>query len=139
MDTFTESAPAECAPVVPGREPASLNPYQRVVAKMATQHRLLSVHWELTYRCNESCTHCYLDVLAPGDQVAGELSTEQALGAIENALLDLKAKTGQDLQYYQAWWVAQIANQGITSNNLQEAKAAAQIAGLILQDATKAR
>ncbi len=84
METIVESAPPECAPVVPGRDAANLNPYQRVVAKMAMQHRLLSVHWELTYRCNEQCSHCYLDVFGPGDTVAGELNTEQVMRGIDD-------------------------------------------------------
>ncbi len=54
-----------------------LNAYDRIVRHTRFQHRLLSVHWELTYRCNERCTHCYLDVMPPGAKVPGELSTEE--------------------------------------------------------------
>jgi radical SAM protein with 4Fe4S-binding SPASM domain len=53
------------------------NPYIAILAKSEKQHRLVSVQWELTYRCNERCTHCYLDVLAPGAKVPGELSTAE--------------------------------------------------------------
>jgi hypothetical protein len=60
-------------------------------------------------------------------------------GQGNGALPDIKAKAGQDLQYYAAWWVVEIANQGIASKNYLEAKAAAHIVGLILQDATKAK
>lgn len=55
-----------------------LNAYDRLVRQSRVEHRLLSVHWELTYRCNERCTHCYLDVLPPGAKLPGELSTEEA-------------------------------------------------------------
>jgi radical SAM protein with 4Fe4S-binding SPASM domain len=48
-----------------------------MVANVQRQRRLFSVHWELTYRCNERCTHCYLDVLPPNAQVPGELTTEE--------------------------------------------------------------
>ncbi len=58
-------------------------PYARIVSKMMRQHRLLSVHWELTYRCNEQCTHCYLDVLKPNAKVAGELTTEQVKSVMD--------------------------------------------------------
>jgi len=78
-------------------------------------------------------------VVGPQDRQFNAGAGNPCQGQGNGALPDLKAKTGQDLQYYQAWWVAQIANRGIASNNLQEAKAAAQIASLILQDATKAR
>ncbi len=54
-------------------------------------------------------------------------------------LPDLKAAKGEDAQYYQAWWVAQIAAQAIASNNLGEAKAGAQIVSLVLEDAMKAK
>jgi MoaA/NifB/PqqE/SkfB family radical SAM enzyme len=53
------------------------NPYIAILAKSEKQHRLVSVQWELTYRCNERCTHCYLDVLAPGARVPGELGTAE--------------------------------------------------------------
>jgi len=55
----------------------SENRYLQFLAKAQRQRRLFSAHWELTYRCNELCTHCYLDVLPPGAQVPGELTTEE--------------------------------------------------------------
>jgi radical SAM protein with 4Fe4S-binding SPASM domain len=54
------------------------NPYTRILAKIARQHRLLSVHWELTYRCNATCTHCYLDVLPANSFARNELTTTEA-------------------------------------------------------------
>ncbi len=67
-------------------EPGTENNYYRqIIAKTANQHQLLSVHWELTYRCNLRCTHCY--VVKPGDpgfEAPGpELSTEECKGIIE--------------------------------------------------------
>ena len=64
-------------------EGAKASPYSRIVSKLLRQHRLLSVHWELTYRCNETCTHCYLDVFKPNATVAGELSTEQVVDGLD--------------------------------------------------------
>lgn len=57
------------------------SPYWRIVAKTAKEHRLFSVLWELTYRCNEHCTHCYL---SRPESPAGELSTEQARSVIDD-------------------------------------------------------
>ncbi len=71
----------ECLP--PAQREANQNPYERIVSKMLRQHRLLSVHWELTYRCNETCTHCYLDVLKPNARVAGELTTAQVVDGLD--------------------------------------------------------
>ncbi len=72
---------------------AENNYYRQIIAKTAKQHQLFSVHWELTYRCNLRCTHCY--VVKPGDpgfKAPGpELSTEECKDIIdqlaeENAL-----------------------------------------------------
>src|SRR3990172_6793997 len=57
--------------------PDQPNRYLQIVSQMARKHRLLSVHWELTYRCNDKCTYCYLDVFSPNASVPGELTTEQ--------------------------------------------------------------
>ena len=61
----------------------SLNPYQQVLRQAEQMHRLFSVHWELTYRCNQHCSHCYLDVLEPGSAVPEELSTQECLSIID--------------------------------------------------------
>ncbi|MBI4771453.1 MAG: radical SAM protein, partial [Chloroflexi bacterium] len=57
--------------------------YRQIVNRMARKHRLLSVHWELTYRCNERCTHCYLEVAAPNASLPGELTTAQCRRALD--------------------------------------------------------
>jgi radical SAM protein with 4Fe4S-binding SPASM domain len=62
---------------------ADFNPYQAIIRNTKRNHRLLSVHWELTYRCNERCTHCYLDVMPPGAKVPGELSTAEARRVVD--------------------------------------------------------
>lgn len=57
--------------------------YQRLLRQAGRQRRLLSVHWELTHRCNERCRHCYLAVLPPHARPAGELTTAEGLALIE--------------------------------------------------------
>lgn len=64
-----------------GQQPAT---YQEIVRRSRKEHRLLTVHWELTYRCNERCTHCYLDVLPPGSKLPAELSTEEVKRVIDD-------------------------------------------------------
>ena len=60
-------------------------PYQRIVARTAEQHRLLSVHWELTSRCNLRCVHCY--VVKPGETgfvaPAAELDTGEVVAILD--------------------------------------------------------
>lgn len=60
-----------------------INLYNQILSRTKKQHRLLAIHWELTYRCNERCTHCYLDVMSPGSKVPGELTTEEAKKTID--------------------------------------------------------
>ena len=59
------------------------NPYKQIVQSTARKRRLLSAQWELTYRCNERCTHCYLDVFAPNAKVPGELTTDECFRVVD--------------------------------------------------------
>jgi hypothetical protein len=60
-------------------------------------------------------------------------------GQGDGALPDLKAKAGEDGQYYFARWIARIADEGIASKNLGEAKAAARVITLALQGAMQGK
>ena len=62
---------------------AQSDKFKAILAKSERQHRLVTIHWEITYRCNERCSHCYLDVLAPGAKVPGELSTAECKRVID--------------------------------------------------------
>ena len=57
--------------------------YDQLLAGTAGSHRLFSAHWELTYRCNEVCSHCYLDVLPAYAEAPGELTTQECLRIID--------------------------------------------------------
>jgi radical SAM protein with 4Fe4S-binding SPASM domain len=61
-------------------EPADLLP-----RLLAQARRLLSVHWDLTHRCNERCRHCFLPVSPPDDAAVArrELTTGEALALID--------------------------------------------------------
>jgi len=50
----------------------------RLIARTVRKRRPLSVHFDLTYRCNERCVHCYLD-----HQDYGELTTRECANALE--------------------------------------------------------
>ena len=50
----------------------------RLISRTVRKRRPLSVHFDLTYRCNERCVHCYLD-----HDDHGELSTAECLGVLE--------------------------------------------------------
>ena len=78
-------------------------------------------------------------VVGPQDKMFDAAAGNPCQSQGNGFLPDLKAKKGEDAQYYQVQWVARIASQAIASNNLQEAKAAARIASLVLEDAAKAQ
>ena len=59
-------------------QPAATPLMDRLVARTMGQHVPLSVHFDLTYRCNERCVHCYLD-----HQDHGELTTGECLEILE--------------------------------------------------------
>lgn len=56
-------------------------------ARIAAEFKApLYIVWELTHRCNARCLHCY-SASGPDARTSGELSTEEALGVI-NQLAD---------------------------------------------------
>ncbi len=70
-------------------QPAT-NPLARLFADTQRQHRLFSVHWELTHRCPTRCAHCYLDVLPQGASAPDELTTPECVRVLDE-LADLGA------------------------------------------------
>jgi AdoMet-dependent heme synthase len=50
----------------------------RLIARTVRKRRPLSVHFDLTYRCNERCVHCYLD-----HEDHGEMTTGECVDALE--------------------------------------------------------
>lgn len=64
---MTASASAGSTPVM-----------DRLIIRTVQKHRPLSVHFDLTYRCNERCVHCYLD-----HEDHGEMTTSECLAVLE--------------------------------------------------------
>ncbi len=59
---------------------AGLTPIMdRLISRTVRKHRPLSVHFDLTYRCNERCVHCYLD-----HDDHGELTTAECLKVLDD-------------------------------------------------------
>jgi AdoMet-dependent heme synthase len=50
----------------------------RLISRTVLRHQPLSVHFDLTYRCNERCVHCYLD-----HDDHGELTTAECLAVMK--------------------------------------------------------
>lgn len=74
----------------PAGEAGPSSIYDRMIEGTQKSHRLFSAHWELTYRCNEQCSHCYLDVFPPNAEVPGELTLEECFRVIDE-LVELGA------------------------------------------------
>jgi radical SAM protein with 4Fe4S-binding SPASM domain len=77
------------APVPPGRDLLSA-----LFAQARRQRHLLSVHWELTHRCNERCVHCYLQTQKLGTPAATRAAERELSTAEGVALLDQMADMG---------------------------------------------
>ena len=50
----------------------------RLISRTVERHLPLNVHFDLTYRCNERCIHCYLD-----HEDYGELTTVEVKGILD--------------------------------------------------------
>ncbi len=87
--------------VTPDNRLPQPSPYHALLTAAETRHQLLSAHWELTYRCNERCTHCYLDVLSANHAAPGELTTDEGLRLLadlhELGALNLALSGGEPL------------------------------------------
>jgi radical SAM protein with 4Fe4S-binding SPASM domain len=67
-------------PQVPSQPASGATPIMdRLIARTVRANRPLSVHFDLTYRCNERCVHCYLD-----HEDHGELTTAEILRLLED-------------------------------------------------------
>ncbi|MGE5141573.1 MAG: radical SAM protein [Rudaea sp.] len=97
----------------PGQEQDLFNPYTQILARSEKQHKLLSAHWELTYRCNVKCAHCYLDVFYPRANVAGELTTDESLRLVDDladlGVLNLTLSGGEILVHRDFFRIAEYA------------------------------
>lgn len=65
--------------MTPTSSPGATPVMDRLISRTVQKHRPLSVHFDLTYRCNERCVHCYLD-----HDDHGELTTGECLNVLED-------------------------------------------------------
>ena len=83
--------------------------YQRIYRKTMENYICLFCHWELTYRCNLYCRHCY----ATGNQNEGEFSLEKAKSILdelkEMSCLDLTFSGGEILMRQDFFEIASYA------------------------------
>jgi AdoMet-dependent heme synthase len=98
----------------PVHEPESPNLFNGILAETQKRRRLVSAHWELTYRCNEKCSHCYLDVFAPHADVPGELTTGECFHVLDElesmGVLNLTLSGGEILVRRDFFEIAEYAH-----------------------------
>lgn len=113
--TFEEGCRVKLSIEGPSLEFAPSSAYAALLRRVEAQHRLFSVHWELTYRCNERCTHCYLQVFAPHATIPDELTTEECLQVVDQiaaaGALNLTLSGGEILTRRDFFEIAQYARQ----------------------------
>jgi len=97
----------------PASLPENATPYDHLVAQTRKQHRLFSAHWELTYRCNQKCSHCYLDVCSPASPALDELTTPECFRVVDEladlGALNLTLSGGEVLVRHDWFQIAQYA------------------------------
>lgn len=90
------------------------NLYNQIIAKTREQHRLFSVHWELTYRCTERCSHCYLDVRPASASLPDELNTAECCRVLDElaalGTLHLTFSGGEALARREFFTIAEYAH-----------------------------
>ena len=120
-----------------GRASAAENPAAEM--KTAEAHAGYAAKAEALTGATLHLHHVLNCMVGPQDKRFDPAAGNPCQGEGNGALPDLKGKAGDEQAYYAAKWVAEIADQGIASQDLPEAHAAAHDAGIILRDATKGK
>ncbi len=116
-------------------QPAAGNPDAEL--KTAITHAEFAAKADAVKGVTMHLHHVLNCLVGPQDKRFDAAAGNPCQGQGGGFLPDLKAKKGEDAQYHEAWWVATIADQGTKTDNLGQAKAAAQVASLVLQDVGK--
>ena len=83
--------------------------------------------------------HALNCLVGPQDKLFDAAAGNPCQGQGNGYLSDQKAAKGENSQYYEVWWAAQIAGQALASDNMGAAKAAARIVNMVLDNAAKPR
>ena len=105
--------------------------------KTAITHAGFSAKADALKGATQHLHHVLNCLVGPQDKMFDGAAGNPCQGQGNGFLPDFKETKGENAQYYQAWWVATIADQAIKTDKLEQAKAAAHIAGLVLQDIEK--
>ena len=108
--------------------------------KTAVTHAGFAAKYETMKEVTLHLHHALNCLVGPQDKRFDAAAGNPCQGQGNGYLSDQKAAKGEsNNQYHEAWWAAQIAAQGIASENMGAAKAAARIVNMVLDNASKAK
>ena len=106
--------------------------------KTATTHAGFAAKYEALNEVTTHLHHTLNCLVGPQDKLFDAAAGNPCQGQGNGYLPDLKAAKGDTAAYYDAWWAAQIAGQAVSVKSLGEAKAAAHIVNMLLDETAKA-
>ncbi len=107
--------------------------------KTAITHAGYSAKQEALQGVTTHLHHVLNCLVGPGGKGFDAAAGNPCQGQGGGYLPDLKAAKGETDQYYEAWWAAQVAEQGLAANNLAATKAASRVVIAVLDNIAKAQ
>jgi hypothetical protein len=105
----------------------------------AVTHAGFAAKYETMKEVTLHLHHALNCLVGPQDKLFDAAAGNPCQGQGNGYLPDQKAAKGENSQYHEVWWAAQIAAQAVASDNMGAARAAARIVNLVLENAAKAR
>ena len=106
----------------------------------AVTHAGFAAKYETMKEITLHLHHALNCLVGPQDKLFDAAAGNPCQGQGNGYLPDQKAAKGESSnQYYEVWWAAQIAAQALASDNMGQAKAAARIVNMVLENAAKSR
>ena len=107
--------------------------------RTAIDHAGYSAKAEALAQVHLHLHHALNCLVGPHDKLFDPAAGNPCNGQGNGYLPDMQAAKAEGTAYYAAYWAKQLAEQAVTSNNLAEAKAGAQVVALILENAARAK
>jgi len=105
----------------------------------AVTHAGFAAKYETMKEITLHLHHALNCLVGPQDKLFDAAAGNPCQGQGNGYLPDQKAAKGENSQYYEVRWAVQIAAQALASDNMGQAKAAARIVNMVLENAAKSR
>ncbi len=132
---YSQPAPA------PKPGPAGAKPTGGLQAELSTAltHAGFAAKYDALPDVTMHLHHVVNCIVGSKDKMFDPSAGNPCQGQGNGILADLQSGKGKDQRYYEAWWVAYVANQAVMMKNLPQAKAAAHVAIDVLTDVQKVK